>query len=465
MVKSIHSQITMQTRAGFYQGGKKTVANRDFWNGTSDFETIASPDRDTLRARARWLHENNSIMSNIDNSIINNVLGSGIRMQYETDNEKLNKQVTALFSAWATNRKKCDHTKRQTFHDMQQQILQSRMVDGEIFIHKIPTPDGLKIRLVEADSLDGGIDSGIEKDSLGAVTAYRFTINGQKKITVKEADMINYFRMERPSQYRGITEYKQAVLDIKNFSAFQTATIEGVRARANIGYIVETDDPQSSFTNKVDDEEVQEVGGVAVHYLRKGEKMSQMGHTNAGSDYTPFSSTTIRGIATARKVSYELAFKDYSQVNFASSRASLLQDWKLFDREQTHFIEYVLEDIFEAWLDVEVALGRVKIPALKYAVEKESYLKPRWVLPKRDWVDPLKDISAIEKEIALGLTTATDVALSRGEDYADNMKKLASEIELQKKLKVYDEMHPELMKQEPIEGEKKEGDNNATKDD
>ena len=66
---------------GFYEGGKITNANKDFWNGTSPFETTAMTDRDRLRARARWLSANNPIMDNIDNAIINNVIGNGITLQ------------------------------------------------------------------------------------------------------------------------------------------------------------------------------------------------------------------------------------------------------------------------------------------------------------------------------------------------------------------------------------------------
>ena len=39
-----------QKRA-FYEGGKKTAANRDFWNANSPFEDTAKSDRDTMRAR------------------------------------------------------------------------------------------------------------------------------------------------------------------------------------------------------------------------------------------------------------------------------------------------------------------------------------------------------------------------------------------------------------------------------
>lgn len=438
---SIQSQIT--NKRSFYQGGKKTIANRDFWNGTADFETIAEPDRDTMRARARWLHENNPIMSNIDGAIVNNVVGMGIGLQYDIGTKRVNKLINKAFAQWAGNRKKCDATQRQNFSDIQRAVLQSRMVDGEIFIHKQIAPEGLKLRIIEADSLDRGQDGGLEKDIYGVVTTYRFIDDDRNIIRIPAENIINYYRSERPTQYRGVTEYKQAIVDIKNFSAFQTATIEAARARANIGYMVTTEAGAPTFGGTtIDGEQVQEVEGVTVQYLKPGETITKLDPANAGSDYSTFSETTIRLIATARKVSYELAFKDYSKVNYASGRASLLQDYKRFDYEQAHLIEYFLNEVFEAWLDVEVMAGRIKLPAAKYFENKDDFLDVRWVLPKRDWVDPLKDITAVEKEIALGLTTASDAAASRGESYEANMIKKKEELELQKTHGVYDEMHP-----------------------
>ncbi len=88
---SLHSHIT--NKRGFYEGGKKTLVNKDFWDATADFESTAEPDRDTMRARARWLSGNNAIMANIDNAIINNVIGTGITLQSNTGKKRFDDEV------------------------------------------------------------------------------------------------------------------------------------------------------------------------------------------------------------------------------------------------------------------------------------------------------------------------------------------------------------------------------------
>lgn len=422
---------------GFYEGGKVTQANQDFWNGTSEFETTAKSDRDRLRARARWLSANNPIMDNIDNAIINNVIGNGIALQSITGKDKFDSDVAERFKLWANNPKACDSTSRFTFSNMQRMILKSRMVDGEIFIYKRITKEGLRLQLIEADALDSGRqDGGVEVDNTGSPTNYHFVDSDNKPFVVKAEHIINYFMAERPTQYRGLSEYKQAIIDIKNFSAFQTASIQGARARANIAYTVTTTGGSGDPYNADLKNRVQTINGVSVMYMGVNEKVDKLDPDSVATDYVQFSESTIRLMATARKISYELSFRDYSKVNFASSRASLLQDFKRFDLEQTHLMDYILNDVYRTWLEIEIYAGRIK--ASGYDKDPYKWVKPKWIMPKRDLVDPLKEITAIEKKIKNNLTCETDVANSMGEDYEEILIKKAKEIELKAKYGVPD---------------------------
>ncbi len=54
-------------------------------------------------------------------------------------------------------------------------------------------------------------------------------------------------------------------------------------------------------------------------------------------------------------------------------------------------------------------------------------------MPKRDLVDPLKEITAIEKKIKMGITCESDVASQNGEDYEQIVIKKAKEMELKAK--------------------------------
>lgn len=423
--------LSKLTKRAFYQGAKKTGANRDFWNANSPFEDTAVNERDTLRARARWLSANNPIMGNIDNSYVTNVVGKGIKLQANTGDTDLDDKIDKRFKAWS---KRCDLTEELNFFDIQKMIFSNRMIDGEIFIYKKITKDGLKLQLLEADAIDDseGENNGITRNANGKPIYYHFLDKDNNKIKIKAKHIINYFKKERPTQFRGVSEYKRAIIDIKNFSSFQSSTVQNARANAEIAYTIETERENGSF-NAIQDngEEIHDINGLMVYYLKAGEKINKHGN-DMGKGFDEFITNSVRMIASARSISYELAFKDYSKVNFASSRASIIQDNKKFDDEQSHLSSYFLDNVFQSWLEVEV-LRNGLISPVEYFNNKDDYINPKWSFPRRIWVDPKKEIDAIEKEIKLNLTTETDVASQMGLDYEDILAKKQKELELKKK--------------------------------
>lgn len=451
-LKSIFSRGKI--KRGFYEGGKRTGNNQDFWNANSDFENTASPDRDMMRARARWLHENNAIMANIDATIVRNSVGNGFTFQSKTGKDNIDKQIEALWAKFIKPAN-CDVTRRQHFGDMQSLILSQRMCDGEIVIKKHFTgkkSNPLQIQIIEADRFDTSykvrVDSsnilssvdGIELDTLGAPQNYVFRTGLMSSVKVPASEVIHYFRMDnRATQYRGLSEYKQAIVDLRNFAGYQTSTLKSARARASVAYAIETPNVQghlSALTGGKTEahDPVYDINGVMVHYLNSGEKMHQYDPTIKGTEYGEFVRSCVRLIAVARKVSYELAFRDYSQVNFSSARASFIQDHKRFSNEQWHVVTYVLNPFFEDWLDANVMAGNIQgLGVSAYFLNKSDFCQPRWVAPAREWVDPLKDINAIQKEYDMGITNLSEVAAARGKDLADVISERVKENEMLKK--------------------------------
>lgn len=449
MFSSLRNMFSSKLKRGFYEGGKRTGTNQDFWNANSDFENTASPDRDTMRARARWLHENNAIMANIDATIVRNSVGNGFTFQSKCGKENINKQIEALWSEFIKP-KNCDVTGRQHFGGIQQLILSQRMCDGEIVIKKHLSKNKsnpFQIQLIEADRFDTSLSvrsdvnrvDGIEVDAMGAPQNYVFRDGLMSSVKVPSSEVIHYFKMgNRATQYRGLSEYKQAIVDLRNFAGYQTSTLKSARARSSVAYAIETNNVQGHMASmlqgsKEGSDPIYDINGVMVQYLNQGEKLHQYDPAVKGAEYGEFVRACVRLIATARQISYELAFRDYSQVNFSSARASFIQDHKRFSNEQWHIVTYVLNPLFESWLDANVMAGNIKgLGVSAYFINKSDFCQPRWVAPAREWVDPLKDINAIQKEIDMGITTIEEVAAARGKDLEDV---IASRVKINKMLK------------------------------
>ena len=442
----------LDIKRGFYEGGKLRGGNNDFHNANAPFEDQASPDRDVMRARARWLHENNGIISGIDSSIKANAIGAGMKFQSKSGDEKLDASIEKYFNEWCSQ-KNCDITGRLCFGDMQNLILGQRMMDGEILIYpKLMTDKKhpLKIQLIEADRFEGAMFTnantkdgttyidGMEVNTYGKPQKYVLRDGLFNQVRINADDAIHYFKMtNRATQYRGISEYKQIIIDLRNFAGYNTATIQSLRARASVAYAVETNNVSghmAALGKTQNNDPIFDINGVMVHYLNSGEKMVQLDPTINGAEYKDFMQTCIRLIAVGRQISYELAFRDYSQVNFSSARASLIQDHKRFSTEQAHLANYVLNPLFEKWLDVMVLSGNIKgISSDYYFKNKETVCQPRWIAPAREWVDPLKDINAFKEEYALGIGTLREYAAQRGKDLEEILAQREKENEMLKK--------------------------------
>ena len=441
----------LDIRRGFYEGGKLRGSNNDFHNANAPFEDQASPDRSVMRARARWLHENNGIISGIDNSIKQNAIGGGLKFQSKTEDVALNNIIETLFGEWA-KQQNCDITGRLWFGDMQNVILGQRMMDGEILIYPKLTNDKkhpLKIQLIEADRFDGAMFTnantqdgtnyidGMEVDNYGKPQKYLLKDGLFKTTKLDASEVLHYLKMtNRATQYRGISEYKQIIIDLRNLAGYLSSTMQSQRARASVAYAIESDNVAGRIAGLGSDkgrDPIYDINGVMVYYLNRGEKLTQFDPTIDGAGYKDFVQSCIRLIAVGRQISYELAFRDYSQVNFSSARASLIQDHKRFSTEQAHLARYVLTPIFERWLDANVLAGNIKgVSAQSYFNNKEKLCQPRWIAPAREWVDPLKDINAFSKEYEMGIATLEEYAAQRGKDLEEILEQRKKENEMLK---------------------------------
>lgn len=415
----------------YFQGAKRTRLNRDFAINGGHFESLAAPDRALLRDRARWLSANNPICSSIDNSIIKNVIGSGIKLQSKIkDKQDLNEQIEERWREFCLSPEIKGNI---SMAQLQELILRAEQVDGEILIRHAyikGSSNPYKVQLIESDLLDENkhdekkLFSGIEVDEFGRAKKYHISkgYGSLENIAIDSSEIIHFFNPIRASQLRGISAYAKVINDLKDFAAYNEAVITKERANASLALFV-TSPTGGAFSGDSSDG-ITELSAGMIKHLRPGEDIRTLQPTNIGSTYPDFISTAIRIIAAGRDCSYELAFRDYSKTNYSSARASLLQDHATFNRHHER-LSAVLSSIFSRWLDAEVMSGNIAIP--DYENKKGAYKRPFWIRPRREWTDPQKMINATEKEIKLGLTTRTRVCAELGVDFEDVVKELARE--------------------------------------
>ena len=95
--------------------------------------------------------------------------------------------------------------------------------------------------------------------------------------------------------------------------------------------------------------------------------------------------------------------------------------WRSFLEDRHYFTQHFLTPIYAAWLEVEVALGDVKVPGgpINFYRNKTAICMAEWIGPGRGSVDPKKEADANNADTAAGRKSTVECILEGGRDPSD----------------------------------------------
>lgn len=331
-------------------------------------------------------------------------------------------------------------------------IMQSVPESGEILIRKrIDKKKAfpLSYQILESDFLDtdktvaklengNSIVQGIEFDSKGLKVAYwifeqhpgsYYEQLGVSKLTSQRipADQIRQvFKQERPGQVRGVPWLAPVMIRIKDLDDYEDAQLMRQKIAACFTAFVEDqanldgsgDETESDYP---DLSERLEPG--LIEFLPTG-KTVKFAAPPEVSNYDQFTKNVLRSIAAGLGISYEVLTGDLSEVNFSSARLG----WIEFMRNIEVWRKELLIDGF---LDLVVA-DFIEIAAIK-GQDFSKYV-PVHTPPKRQMIDPSKEIEATKASIEAGLSTWTEELMALGKDPAEHFAQYAKDQALLKSL-------------------------------
>ena len=150
-----------------------------------------------------------------------------------------------------------------------------------------------------------------------------------------------------------------------------------------------------------------------------------------------------RRFAAGYGCSYETLSRDFSESNYSSSRLSILEDrdhWRVI---QSVLIQQVHQRIFEEWLSA-AALATLPMPLFNDVfIRPERYTTPHWQARAWSWVDPAKEMKAMELARTLQLQThAEQIMEYTGNDFNSTISTIAKENEIKQRLGLSGEVAP-----------------------
>ena len=108
---------------------------------------------------------------------------------------------------------------------------------------------------------------------------------------------------------------------------------------------------------------------------------------------------------------------DSSKSNYSSSREQQVEFRRRTDQVQHLVIVFQMcRPIWQRWFDAAVLAGAIPVQPKDYVRDPAAFTVAKWIPPKWDWVDPLKDRKAEQVAVQEGWKARSDVIEAEGED-------------------------------------------------
>ena len=478
--------------SGGYRGAKKNRPHDQWLPGGGSADEDLLLDLPDLRERSRDLNRNDGIAAGATDTVVTNVVGSGIMPQSQISAERLNiatekaveiqSQVELAWSRWKRN---ADSTNRLDFDDMQSLVQRQILENGEVLFLPLMIPErrpySLALELIEADRLDtppqkmtadnirGGIELGkrgqpvaywIKKSHPGNLTVGTYTTDDWQRYSAWNSlgrpNVFHLFHQNRPGQSRGVPWFTAALDIFKNMASYMEAELVAARVAACYSILVQSPNPyemgQMAQAGETDGEgkPVEYLEPGIIKYMGPGEEIKGFSPNRPGNTFEPFIERILRAIGVALDLPYELLAKDFSKTNYSSARAALLEARKFFQWRQIWLAKYLCQPVWEMVL--EEAWLRSEIDAPDFLEKKREYCKAKWIPNGWQWVDPVKEAKGAEISLKNNMTTLSTVLASRGEDLDETLEQRAREIKKIKELEVKYDIEFNPPKEKAVQG-------------
>ena len=397
----------------------------------------------TLRSRVRQLTRNNPLAENGLESLVSNLIGTGIIPQWQITDAALKTNIQQLWADWT---EEADFNGVCDFYGLQSLAARSLCESGEVLVRFVMQNNDtvpLQIQLIEADHLDESYESiapggnkirmGIEFDSQGKRAAYwlfkdhpgeTFLFsNTFERIRVPASEILHVFKPLRPGQMRGRPWLSSIIVKLYEIDQYSDAEIVRKKSAAMFGGFI-TEPPNEagdmSALGRATDDDVNENTVIALEpgtfpTLPPGYDVRFSTPADVGGNYLVWIKQQLREVAAGMGVTYEQLTGDMEGVNYSSIRAGLLEFRRRCEALQWHIIIFqACQPIAKRWIDVAVGSGALRIPG--YSKNRRNYIRIDWRPQGWKWVDPLKDGMAAQLAQRNGWTSQAAIIAEQGND-------------------------------------------------
>jgi len=401
----------------------------DGWRTSgADANTEVGKGQMLLRDRARDMRRNNPYAERGISAIASNTVGYGI-VPDPKGRARQKKKALALWAQWAETTA-CDATGMSDFYGIQNLAMQSIPESGEVLVRRIWTPGknvvNFQIQILESDHLDdsknyalgdgGYIEQGIEYNAAGERTHFWIfpqhpggSIKTLKASLVSERipaeDVAHIFMRKRPGQTRGYSWLAPVMIRMRNFDEMEDAVIEAAKVAACFAAIVTNDDiGMGGQAPAAKHDMIDRLEPGLIETIPTGSSIT-FGTPPAFTGYDSYSKQALRAYSAGLGLPYEVITGDLNGVSFTSGRMGWLEFGRNIDMWRWHMLVPQLCARVWTWFNEAANLS---------ANGWDEFIPAGWVAPRRDLIDPSKELDALEKEMRIGALSYSGMLKERG---------------------------------------------------
>jgi lambda family phage portal protein len=446
-----------------YQGGIPTNLTADWSIAQTSANQELRRSLRNLRARSRELARNKGVMKKFLSMIAANVVGpNGIVLRVTFDPHgnstperdlQLSQEIEAAFKEWSKP-ENCSASGNMSFAGQQWFAVRSMARDGEFLCREIAAdnpfgyalqfrdpawldetynqvlPNGNRVLMsVELDDVDRPVTYWLTRPASDYLYPEYDPHNPRRRTPFPASEIIHKFLVtEDEAQTRGVPWAHAAMDDIHILGGLVDAELVASRAGACVTdyFLPPENEDQGDAGEDLPSEfqvgAVRELEPGVAQILPAGWKVESNDPKHPNTNISAFVKEVKRDIASALEVSFESLANDRENVNYSSIRAGLLDERDSWRMLQAFMTQHFCHRVFQNWLKAAMLSGAVTLSLRDFERVRDNWRPRGW-----DWVDPLKDVQAAILAIMNGLESRTDYCDERGDDFADNIVKLAGE--------------------------------------
>lgn len=278
--------------------------------------------------------------------------------------------------------------------------------------------------------------------------------------------VIHILEQERPGQTRGVSQLVAALKEMRITKRFRDITLQNAVVNASFAAAIESELPTAQVFEALGGGDVgssvvnyaqqflgavaaysnnarnMQIDGVKIPHLMPGTKLNMLPMGNPGGVGSEFEQSLLRYLSADLGVSYEQLSKDYSETNYSSARAGMVETWKFMQGRKKMVADRFATLVYRLWFEEAVNAGEItsmnarSVPNMYEGLNMEAFCECDWIGASRGQIDELKETQAAILRIKMRLSTYEEEIGRMGKDWRPVFQQIAREQGVLKNLEI-----------------------------